>query len=316
MTPGPALTLALRLVALAGGAALLLLAVAWGLAALLPGGDQLLYLTQPNADNRARLYIHDLRHDLRLPLPVELIGWGLDATWSPDGRTVAFTTFQPNEVRRDIYTYTLPGGPLRRVTGSALVDHNSPSWSPDGRYLAYQAIDSDAGTGWDIYIHDLHSDTVEAVYVTPGMDGLPAWSPDGERLAFIGLDAQSEAYAILLLDVASGEVRSLLGLAEAGFNVPLAWSPDGTALVFSAPLAYRTVNLYRIDVASGQMRQLTSEPGTAIEPAWSPDGRRIAFVSYRPQGVYLRVYTMDASGDDIQLVTPGTAGYRQPAWRP
>ena len=316
MTNRLALPLALRLMALANAAFLLLLAGAWTLAHSLPAGDQLLYLTQPDINNRARLYIHDLRHDLRLPLPVDLIGWGLDAAWSPDGRSVAFTTVQPDEVRRDVYTYTLPRGPLRRVSSSALADHNSPSWSPDGRYLAYQAIDSAAATGWDVYIHDLEHDTYEAVYVTPGMDGLPAWSPDGQRLAFVGLEAESETYAILLLDIANGEVTSLLGLAEASFNVPLAWSPDGSALVFSAPLAFRNVNLYRIEIASGEMRQLTSDSGGATEPDWSPDGRRIAFTSYRPQGVVLRIYTIDANGGDMTLITPGTADYRQPAWRP
>ncbi len=316
MTDRWALALALRLTALASTGVLILLFVAWALAQGLPGGDQLLYLTQPDINNRARLILHDLRHDTHLPLPVELIGWGLDATWSPDGQAVAFTTFQPDEVRRDIYTFDLPNGPLRRVTGRALADHNSPSWSPDGRYLAYQAIDSTAATGWDIYIHDLHADTFEAVYVTPGMDGLPAWSPDGERLAFVGLEAESETYALLLLDVASGEVTPLLGLAEAGFNVPLAWSPDGAALVFSAPLAFRNVNLYRIEIASREMRQLTSGSSGPTEPDWSPDGERLAFTSYHPQGTDLRIYTMDASGGGMTLITPGTAGYRQPAWRP
>ncbi|MFW5772308.1 MAG: hypothetical protein ACOCZH_03210 [Phototrophicaceae bacterium] len=293
MTDHLALALALRLTTLASTGVLVLLIVAWALAQGLPGGDQLLYLTQPDINNRARLILHDLRHDTHLPLPVELIGWGLDATWSPDGQAVAFTTFQPDAVRRD-----------------------SPSWSPDGRYLAYQAIDSAAATGWDIYIHDLHTDTFEAVYVTPGMDGLPAWSPDGERLAFVGLDAASETYAILLLDVASGELTPLLGLAEAGFNVPLAWSPDGAALVFSAPLAFRNVNLYRIEIASGEMRQLTSGSSSPTEPDWSPGGERLAFTSYHPQGTDLRIYTMDASGGSMTLITPGTAGYRQPAWRP
>ena len=58
------------------------------------------------------------------------------------------------------------------------------------------------------------------------------------------------------------------------------WSPDGSAIAFSA-LAGGFTDLYVCDVATGKLRQLTDDAFADLQPAWSHDGRTIAFVTER-----------------------------------
>jgi len=74
------------------------------------------------------------------------------------------------------------------------------------------------------------------------------------------------------------------GLAQgAGYD----WMPDGPrdhlrrAARFDVDWNYRNSHLYSVDVASGEVRQLTTRPGTWTNPAVSPDGRNLAFVGVR-----------------------------------
>jgi len=65
-----------------------------------------------------------------------------------------------------------------------------------------------------------------------------------------------------------------------------------------------------MDADGGNVRQLTDNPGSDINPAWSPDGTRIAFSRYRAWDK--DIYVMDADGGNVQRLTEprrGTHGY-------
>ena len=64
----------------------------------------------------------------------------------------------------------------------------------------------------------------------------------------------------------------------------VAWSPDGTELVYSMQ-----GSLWRQRVGSTEARQLTDGPGYDYQPDWSPDGRRIVYASYRDDAIELRL---------------------------
>ena len=70
----------------------------------------------------------------------------------------------------------------------------------------------------------------------------------------------------------------------------VAWSPDGTELVYSMQ-----GSLWRQRVGSTEARQLTDGPGYDYQPDWSPDGRRIVYASYRDDAIELRLLDV-ASG--------------------
>ena len=106
-----------------------------------------------------------------------------DATQSPDGRRLAFSTFL------QVYVQDLPGGTPRRLT-SAKEEEFQPAWSPDGQWIAY--VTWHKGTG---HIWKMRSDGNGApvqLTRTPMFYHSPAWSPDGEKIVALRAPRQSK----------------------------------------------------------------------------------------------------------------------------
>jgi hypothetical protein len=89
----------------------------------------------------------------------------------------------------------------------------------------------------------------------------------------------------------------------------VAWSPDGTELVYSMQ-----GSLWRQRIGSSEARQLTDGPGYDYQPDWSPDGRRIVYASYRDDAIQLRLLDV-ATGATTELLAGG-AVHLEPRWSP
>ncbi len=89
----------------------------------------------------------------------------------------------------------------------------------------------------------------------------------------------------------------------------VAWSPDGTELVYSMQGA-----LWRQRLGTTEARQLTEGPGYDYQPDWSPDGKRIVYASYRDDAIELRLLD-PATGDDMPLLANGAVNL-EPRWSP
>jgi eukaryotic-like serine/threonine-protein kinase len=161
---------------------------------------------------------------------------------------------------------------------------NTPSLSPDGRFVAYSRR---AARHSDIYIRRLAGE--DARNLTPGSTGdnwQPSYSPDGSQIAFRG---ERDSGGIFLVSAAGGEPRRL---ASAGYHP--AWSPDGKRVYFSSQTFFtpedgpyhRGGELFVVDAAGGAPRQLTSAATVfdAVQPSCSPHGQRIAFWMSGPNG--------------------------------
>jgi len=89
----------------------------------------------------------------------------------------------------------------------------------------------------------------------------------------------------------------------------LAWSPDGTALVYSM-----AGSLWRQEIGSDIAIQLTSGPGYDYQPDWSPDGERIVFTRY--DGDRMELMLLDIAGGSIVPLTSGGDVNLEPRWSP
>jgi dipeptidyl aminopeptidase/acylaminoacyl peptidase len=185
--------------------------------------------------------------------------------------------------RSHLYLFEIETGQLTQLT-SGEHDESAPSWSPDGRQIAYvtQRGDDTNRTG-KIWLHLIEPRAGATERPLTALDGAygdtpaglrPQWSPDGRRIAYLqGGDARWIYYAPLqlaLIDAVSGAV-TLPAPIDRWFS-QLRWAPDGKSVLALVEQS-RVVNLSRVDLASGKVTPLT--PGQRYDAGFavSPQGR-------------------------------------------
>jgi Tol biopolymer transport system component len=105
-----------------------------------------------------------------------------EATWSPDGTQIAFVfaagdpgAERPEEWNEEVYVMGANSRDPQRLTNTPGNDHWPPSWSPDGRYLAYSA-DGDPASG-EVATVEVETQEVNVLTDDELFDLLPSWRP-------------------------------------------------------------------------------------------------------------------------------------------
>jgi WD40 repeat protein len=191
----------------------------------------------------------------------------------------------------DIVLVREDGSELRHLTGDAETEWE-PTWSPDGRRLAYWLEDPipPGDTCGVCGIAAPRRLVVTDPFVAPfrptvltsvsnNTDWRISWSPDSSRL--VVEDVENSVRVLVLVDAETG-VRTQLGPATLDGWDP-AWSPDGRSIAFAHGRddpSKRALDL--IDADGTNLRQLTTIPSRGAgfaNPAWSPVGDQLAFAA-------------------------------------
>ena len=228
-----------------------------------------------------------------------------DPSLSPAGDRVVFVKTKVDrdamEARSHIMMMSLPdGGPVVFTQGKK---DGAPSFSPDGRHLAF--IRPDAKGQKQLWLIPVDGGEPRQLTEVPGGVSDPAWSPDSRHLAFVS-DFDPDRLPDDHDPKKDPKTRAVRRVRYRFDDV--GWRGD----------AFR--HIFVVDTPTGETRQLTDGEGDDAAPAWSPDGNRIAFISDqrddRDFTHFNDVCVMPADGGPRQVWSEGLYAADAIAWSP
>jgi Tol biopolymer transport system component len=225
------------------------------------------------------------------------------ATWSPDGKTVAFISNLSG--RNNLWLVNSEGGWPTQLTVSD-ERQTSPTWSPDGKWIA-NISDYEGDEQSDIFLVSPKTGQVMNLTNTREIaEEEPAWSSDGRYLAYMVKPKTSSVFEIDVYDTVLRDVKHLTtGTAADRMNVSPIWSADGAFIVYTQEQAKGTdSNIFIVDVANAQSTLLTPHDGEKTYSAndVSPDGKTVLITSNAADG-YNNVGLLDIASKKIHWVT-------------
>jgi len=169
----------------------------------------------------------------------------------------------------------------------------SPSWSPDGKKIAYVSFEDRNSA---IYIQNILSGQRERIAAFNGINSSPRWSPDGSRLAMtLSKDGNTEIYIMNLSD------KSLQRITRhGGIDTEPTWSPNGQKLAFTSNRSGGP-QIYEVNIAGGQPKRISFEGKYNARPVYSPNGKFITLV-HAVSGSY-RIGLLNLANGTIDVLT-------------
>jgi dipeptidyl aminopeptidase/acylaminoacyl peptidase len=226
-----------------------------------------------------------------------------DPVWSPDGSMIAFRR-QITATSHRLYVISADGTGFRQVSSQRMI--GSPTWSPDGRRLAF-AIDLPGGL--EVFTIGVDGTGLRQVTDGPGSAGYPQWSPTGDRIYYYSAPAPLAANNLYSIKPDGTDARRLTTVQTSGFsispdgstlafgttvgtnfqvhlmpasggaataitshpsdNLPRAWSPDGSRILFWSSRTTDQGGLYSMTTSGADTRPVflqSSVSGVDWEP--------------------------------------------------
>lgn len=191
-----------------------------------------------------------------------------DYSLSPGGKRALFAA------RGDIFTVPAEKGNIRNLTNTSGSREKSPTWSPDGKWIAY--ISDKTGED-ELYIIPQDGKGEEVRITTDGhcYRFAPVWSPDNKKLLFADKDLK-----LYYVDVEEREVIPVDSTKNWEIT-DYSWSPDGRWIAYAKPAKNNLSSIFLYSLDEKEIHRVTRDVTDDHEPVFDPEGKYLYFLSNR-----------------------------------
>ncbi|MDP2876619.1 MAG: hypothetical protein Q8O00_10580, partial [Holophaga sp.] len=243
------------------------------------------------------LHLYDLASGKSRKLDISLQGDmpGVRQQFKPVGKRIAKGAISPTgarvvfESRGEILTMPAEKGSPRILTGTPGVMERDPSWSPDGKTIAYF---SDASGEYALHLkpQDGKGDP-RVIALEPGFYYNPTWSPDSKKLVFT-----DRAMNVWLADLEKEKTKpQKIDTAERGGGpANLSWAPDSRWITYAKTLPSSFSAAFVYGLADGKVHQLTDGMSDVAHPVFEGSGKYLCFTASTNIGPKVATFDMNS----------------------